>query len=159
MNEWMAQINAQPVAQGITQITGIQINPTDAGLEVVLESTGNLATPSSSTVGNALVAEISNAVLALPQDNASEQIWIQEGWDWLNYLKQGETLALSDPDADYPDWAEVQIHFCSPYGNYSGTYEARIESYREVETMWNSGDSDSIESIKQYQVSHLKKLL
>ena len=97
------------------------------------------------------------AGLAWAEQIAEREIWIKEGWDWLTYLKSGETLDISDPEADYPDWAEVRIHFCSPNENYSGTYEARIEAYREVETMWNSGDPTSIEAIKQYRVIHLVK--
>ncbi len=97
------------------------------------------------------------AGLAWAEQIAERDIWVKEGWEWLSYLKSGETLAISDPEADYPDWVDVQIHFCSPDRPYSGTYEARIEAYREVETMWNSGDLDSIEVIKQYQVTRLVK--
>lgn len=88
---------------------------------------------------------------------AEREIWIKEGWEWLSYLKSGETLAISDPEADYPEWAEVKINFCKPDGSERGIYEARIEAHREVETMWNSGDPDSIETIKQYQVTRLIK--
>ncbi|GAB4304309.1 MAG: hypothetical protein Kow0091_05950 [Geminocystis sp.] len=88
---------------------------------------------------------------------AEREIWIKEGWDWLTYLKSGETLAISDSEADYPDWAEVKINFCKPDGSERGVYEARIEAHTEVETMWNSGDPDSIETIKQYHVTRLIK--
>ncbi len=97
------------------------------------------------------------AGLAWAEQIVEREIWIKEGWEWLTYLKSVETLAISDPEADYPDWADVRIHFCSPDKNYSGTYEARIEAYKEVETMWNSGDRTSIETIKQYRVSRLVK--
>ncbi|MGJ3251640.1 MAG: sucrase ferredoxin [Elainellaceae cyanobacterium] len=95
------------------------------------------------------------AGLAWAEQIAEREIWIKEGWDWLNYLKSGETLAISDPDADYPDWAEVRIDFSSPDGNISGAYEARIEAHSQVTTMWNSGSEQWMESVKQYQVTHL----
>ncbi|NCJ08651.1 sucrase ferredoxin [Synechococcales cyanobacterium C] len=95
------------------------------------------------------------AGLAWAEQIAEREIWIREGWDWLHYLKQGETLDISDPEADYPDWVEVRIHFRAPNGCRAGTYEARIEAGGQVETMWNSGDLTSIEAVKQYQVSRL----
>jgi hypothetical protein len=89
---------------------------------------------------------------------AEREIWIQEGWNWLHYLKRGETLAISDPDADYPDWAEVRIHFTSPDGERSGVYEARIEAWGQVTTLWSSGDesSNSIRSVTCIKLNRSK---
>jgi hypothetical protein len=98
------------------------------------------------------------AALAWAEQIAEREIWIKEGWNWLNYLKHGETLAIDNPNADYPDWVEVQIHFTSPDGSLSGTYEARIEACGQVTTMWNSGNAKWLETIKQYQVSRLDKV-
>lgn len=72
--EWMAQM--EPSA---TQVTGVQVNATDTGLEITLEADAPLATPSTSVVGNALIAEIPNAVLALPEGDAFEQFGPAEG--------------------------------------------------------------------------------
>jgi iron complex outermembrane recepter protein len=57
----------QWLAQSLVQVTGVRLNPSVNGLEVVLETAaGSLSAPVTSTVGNALIAEIPNAVLALP---------------------------------------------------------------------------------------------
>ncbi|MEL6263847.1 MAG: TonB-dependent siderophore receptor [Cyanobacteria bacterium J06626_6] len=59
VTEWVAQIEAS-----LVQITDVRIEETDAGLQVVLETAeGTLAEPTTSVSGNALILEISNAVL------------------------------------------------------------------------------------------------
>jgi hypothetical protein len=98
------------------------------------------------------------AGLAKFEQIAEREVWIQEGWDWLSYLKWGETLAIDPSNADAPNWAEVRIHFISLNGERSGVYEARIEACGQVITMWSSGDELSLEPVKQYQVSYLHKV-
>ena len=59
VGEWLAQLTIQ--------ITDVQLNPTENGIEIVLETTeGQLPIPSTSVTGNALIADIPNAVLTLP---------------------------------------------------------------------------------------------
>ncbi|NEQ23668.1 MAG: TonB-dependent siderophore receptor, partial [Microcoleus sp. SIO2G3] len=58
VDEWLTQI----AQAGIAQITAVQLNPTAGGIEVTLETTGQLE-PATSTVGNALIIDIPNAVL------------------------------------------------------------------------------------------------
>ncbi|MBE9080471.1 sucrase ferredoxin [Romeria aff. gracilis LEGE 07310] len=96
--------------------------------------------------------------LAWAEQITEREIWIKVGWNWLNYLKSGKALAISDPGADYPDRAEIRIDFNSPDGNISGAYEARIEAHGQVTTMWNSGGEQWLEPVKQYQVTHLIKV-
>lgn len=55
---WMAQI-----AQAQVQITDVQVTATKAGLAITSETTEPLEAPSTSTVGNAMIADILNAVL------------------------------------------------------------------------------------------------
>ncbi|MBE7385543.1 MAG: TonB-dependent receptor [Leptolyngbya sp. SIO1E4] len=56
--------------EAVVQITDIQVTPTANGLEVILTTAeGDLAAPSFSAVGNAQIAEIPNAVLALPDSD------------------------------------------------------------------------------------------
>lgn len=63
VDEWLTQI-----AQATVQITGVRVESTEAGLQVVLETAaGELAAPTTRSLGNALIAEFSNAVLALPE--------------------------------------------------------------------------------------------
>ena len=61
VTEWLAQSTAAPV-----QITGVQLNATPQGLELQLETIGELVQPATSIVGNALIVNINNATLALP---------------------------------------------------------------------------------------------
>jgi iron complex outermembrane receptor protein len=63
--EWLAQSTAVPV-----QITGVQLNSTAQGLELQLETTGELSqSAATSVVGNALIVDIDNATLALVDGN------------------------------------------------------------------------------------------
>lgn len=69
VDAWVAQIEASRV-----QITGIRLDPTEMGLQLVLETVnGDLAAPTTTVSGNALVVEIPNAVLALPDGNEFQQ--------------------------------------------------------------------------------------
>jgi iron complex outermembrane recepter protein len=76
VDEWLAQIAQAPT----TQITGIRLNSTDAGLEVILETVEEqLTEPLTSVVGNALILEIPNARLALPDGEEFQQANPAEG--------------------------------------------------------------------------------
>lgn len=68
VDEWMAQI-----AQAQVQVTGVRVTSTETGLEITLETSVPLEAPSTSVVGNALIADISNAVLALPDGEEFQQ--------------------------------------------------------------------------------------
>ncbi|BAY85863.1 TonB-dependent receptor [Calothrix parasitica NIES-267] len=62
----LTQENINPA---IIQITGVRSQQTSNGLEIVLETLqGNLLTPTTTTDGNTLIADIQNAVLTLPND-------------------------------------------------------------------------------------------
>jgi len=62
VDEWMAQI-----AQTQVQVIGVRVTTTETGLEIILEASKPLEPPTTSVVGNALIADIFNAVLALPE--------------------------------------------------------------------------------------------
>ncbi len=69
------------IAQGnaIVRVTGVQVNPTDNALEVILETPqADLLQPETRTEGRTLIADIPNAILALPEgirrDNPAEGI-------------------------------------------------------------------------------------
>lgn len=62
VTEWLAQIE-----ETLVQITEIQVNPTEQGVAIVLETSADaLSIPTTETEGNRLTAVIPNAVLALP---------------------------------------------------------------------------------------------
>lgn len=63
---------AQLLVQGnnisVTKVTGVKVNSTDKGIEVILESaTAEALKTVKNNQGNSFIADISNAVLALPQ--------------------------------------------------------------------------------------------
>jgi hemoglobin/transferrin/lactoferrin receptor protein len=72
VKEWVAQIEAAET-QAPVQITQVQLTPVDSGLEITLETLDNkpLQIDASQffTESDAQVAEIANAVLALPDGN------------------------------------------------------------------------------------------
>lgn len=74
--EWMAQIEASQA-----QITGVRLDVTDASLQVMLETAENreLTVASTTVSGNALITEIPNATLALPEGNEFQQFEPVEG--------------------------------------------------------------------------------
>ena len=60
----LTQENTTPA---IVQITGVRLQQTDNGLQVILETPqGDLSSPTTRTNGNTLIADIQNAVLNLP---------------------------------------------------------------------------------------------
>jgi iron complex outermembrane recepter protein len=69
VKDWMAQIEAAE-PQNLVQITQVQVNPTDSGLEILLVTQDNQSlavdVQQFRSSGNSLIAEIDNAVLNLP---------------------------------------------------------------------------------------------
>ncbi|MEO0377757.1 MAG: TonB-dependent receptor plug domain-containing protein, partial [Cyanobacteria bacterium P01_A01_bin.17] len=62
VTEWLAQIEETQI-----QVTGVQVNPTEQGLSILLETAADdLTIPATTIEGNQLTAIIPNAVLALP---------------------------------------------------------------------------------------------
>ncbi|MGF1521431.1 MAG: sucrase ferredoxin [Leptolyngbyaceae cyanobacterium] len=88
------------------------------------------------------------------------ELWMQYGWHWLNYCKMGKTLAIDtahdEPDAD---WANVRIDFKAPNNQEASAYEARVEVCGEVMTQWKSGEEHPLKSVKQYQVTQLRRVV
>lgn len=89
---------------------------------------------------------------------AEREIWMQIGWEWLNYLKSGQVLAIDPTNPEAPDWAEIVIHFADPQMGVCGTYEARIEVHCLVQSAENSGHNQPRREVKQYRVSHLHRI-
>ncbi|MDF5728704.1 MAG: sucrase ferredoxin [Rhizonema sp. PD38] len=83
------------------------------------------------------------------------EIWMQEGWDWLNDHKSGQILASDEVNED---WANIRIDFTTTNGSMKSAYEARVEANGFVMTAGNSGDDLSLEEVKQYRVSCLVKV-
>jgi len=83
------------------------------------------------------------------------ELWMQFGWEWLSYLKAGQTLAIDPDNEDWEaDWAEVRIDYASPDGTVQGAYTARVEVSSTVLTQWSS-KTPELEAVKQYRVCDL----
>ena len=104
--EWMAQIEASRV-----QITNVRVESTDAGLQLILETAdGELAAPTETVSGNALVAEIPNAVLALPEGDEFQQFEPAEGFALVQVTElPGDRVQVVITGADAPPTAEMSI--------------------------------------------------
>ncbi|WP_416669913.1 TonB-dependent siderophore receptor [Egbenema bharatensis] len=102
--EWLAQLEASRV-----QITGVRIETTETGLQVVLETAaGELSAPTTEAVGNALIAEIPNAVLALPEGDSFEQFNPAEGIALVSVTGlPGDRVRVSITGTDAPPEAQV----------------------------------------------------
>lgn len=111
---------------------------------------------------------------------AEREIWMQQGWDWLNYHKSGQTIAIDqgrwyrvrqllrlipskrlrfilDHRSPGAKWAVVQIDFASPDGTIAGHYTARIEEHGQVMTAFRSGTQVKLQPVKQYRVTQFDK--
>ncbi|MGF1518698.1 MAG: TonB-dependent siderophore receptor [Nodosilinea sp.] len=97
--DWMAQI-----AQSVVQITGVRLETTEAGLQVVLETVaGELSAPTTRSLGNALIAEFPNAVLALPDGGEFTQASPAEGIALVTATNlAGNTVQVAITGVDAP---------------------------------------------------------
>ncbi|MES1023341.1 AMIN domain-containing protein [Gloeocapsa sp. BRSZ] len=60
----------QPAIAGVVQVTGIQLNPTDAGVEIIIETADNTVPQTFISRDNqTLLIDVSNAQLRLAQGN------------------------------------------------------------------------------------------
>ncbi|WP_439343044.1 TonB-dependent receptor plug domain-containing protein [Vacuolonema iberomarrocanum] len=106
VEEWAVQI-----AQSQVTITGVRVDETEADLQIVLDTAGGeLSAPSTQTVGNALIVEIPNAVLDLPESELFEQFDSATGIALIrvtNMLNGRVQVSITGTDA--PPQAEVSI--------------------------------------------------
>ncbi len=113
---------------------------------------------------------------------AEREIWLQIGWDWLDYNKSGRTLRKGLKGIKrylYPllrlvpskraqfflerwtqdaTWAEVEIHFSTADLAAAGKYRARVEEIEPVLTASKSpkpGEPIELATAPQYRVSYL----
>ncbi|PSB66878.1 TonB-dependent siderophore receptor, partial [filamentous cyanobacterium CCP1] len=98
------------VAQGtVVQITAVRLNSTADGLEVILETIdGQELSPATSIVGNALIADIPNAVLALPDGNEFQQANPIEGIALISVTElPNNRIRVAITGVDAPPIAEL----------------------------------------------------
>jgi iron complex outermembrane recepter protein len=101
IEDWSAQIEAS-----IIEITGVRVESTEAGLQVVLETAeGSLEVPETRSIGNALIADIPNATIAeeFSQANPIEGIALVS----VTSLP-GDRVRVAITGTDAPPVAEVR---------------------------------------------------
>jgi iron complex outermembrane recepter protein len=105
VGEWVAQIE-----QATVQVTGVQVNPAEAGVEVVLQTAeGTLSEPVVSTVGNALIADIPDAVLTLPDQEEFLAYNPTEGVALVAVTSTPTGIRVAITGTDAPPVADVSI--------------------------------------------------
>ena len=106
VDEWMAQISQAAVVQ----ITGVRLNETPEGIELVLETSGELEVPEPSVVGSAAIADIPNAVLALPDGGDFLATAPAEGIALVNVINlPGDRVRVAITGADAPPIVEIGV--------------------------------------------------
>ncbi|NEQ32181.1 MAG: TonB-dependent receptor, partial [Leptolyngbya sp. SIO4C5] len=115
VEEWVSQMEAQEaaaipteLAQALIQITGVNVSTDGDRLELILEANGELATPETSIVGDALTADIPNAVLNLPEGKTFEQFSPAEGIALVSVRNRPDGgVRVSITGTDAPPQAQV----------------------------------------------------
>ncbi|MEG5140653.1 MULTISPECIES: TonB-dependent siderophore receptor [unclassified Microcoleus] len=81
------------ISQSVVQVTGVRLNPTQAGLEVILVSAeGQVLQAKTRTEGKTLIAEISNAQLVLPD---GQEFRAQNPFEGINLVTVTQVDASS----------------------------------------------------------------
>jgi len=104
--DWMAQI-----AQALVQVTGVRVEVTESGLQVVLETAeGELPTPTTRSVGNALIADFSGVTLALPNGNEFSQANPIEGIALVSVTSlPDDRVRVAITGVEAPPMADVRV--------------------------------------------------
>ncbi|WP_202925024.1 TonB-dependent siderophore receptor [Myxacorys almedinensis] len=90
VSEWMAQTEAQQAQ--LVRVTGVKLNPTQQGLEIVLETeNGQALQATQQAQGDTLILTVPNAVLALSSGQAFEADKPGEGIDRVTVMQADAT--------------------------------------------------------------------
>ncbi|MEM1256755.1 MAG: TonB-dependent siderophore receptor [Cyanobacteria bacterium P01_H01_bin.21] len=96
------------IAQSQVVITGVRVEETETGAQIVLETTNSeLATSSRQTIGNALIVDIQNAVLALPGGGEFQQTNPTESITSVAVTNSGAGVRVEMIGIEAPPTAEV----------------------------------------------------
>lgn len=96
------------LAQAATQITGVRVEPDGEQLRIVIDADRDLPEPSTSVVGNAVVAEIPNAVLVLPEGGNLEQFAPGPGIALVSVTNEpGNRVRISITGSNWPPAVNV----------------------------------------------------
>jgi iron complex outermembrane recepter protein len=131
LEEWRLQ-----VAQAGVQVTNVRVDATETGLEIVLEtSAGALDMPATTVVGNALIADIPNAALALPGGNDFLAANPAEGIALVTVSPRGEGIRVAITGAEAPPTAEVRTEATSLVLSVVAGTEAAAETEEAIQVI------------------------
>ncbi|MBD2252788.1 sucrase ferredoxin [Nostoc parmelioides] len=113
---------------------------------------------------------------------AEREIWMQMGWEWLNYEKTGRILAQDEGGSqkkllkiifkrlpcpklkllverwnEQATWVKLAINYTHKEGDNWGTYTALVKQTGTVTTKLKSGDDVPLARVNQYGVEELGK--
>jgi len=91
--------------------------------------------------------------LSVYEQVAEREIFMRQGWWWVNYLKDIQTLEFDEAE----NRAEIWLSYTTPDGRISGAYQATVAFSHQVSTLGRSGDRQPL-PVKQYRVSRLEKV-
>ncbi|MEM1427311.1 MAG: TonB-dependent receptor plug domain-containing protein, partial [Cyanobacteria bacterium P01_H01_bin.130] len=101
--------NSTITAQTTIQITDIQLTPTDTGMDLVVVTEGGPFPPSTTeVVGNALIAEISDATLALPDGESFQVFSPADGIALVEAAQIEQSVQLTITGMDAPPVADIR---------------------------------------------------
>jgi hypothetical protein len=86
------------------------------------------------------------------------EVWMREGWAWLDCQVDGEVVAAHEPatDDEKVAWAEVVLRYVRPDGR-RGRYEGRVELSRTLDIL-GSTKNEHTHVAAQYQVVALQHM-
>jgi len=97
------------LAQSTVQITGVQINPTETGFEILLATATNQQPAiTTAVIGNALIADIPNAVLALPDGDKFQTVNPVDGIALVTVTPRGTGVRVAVTGVEAPPIANVR---------------------------------------------------
>ena len=85
---------------------------------------------------------------------AEREIFVQEGWDWIDYQKSVAILELNQSQG----WAKVRIDFAATEGSTSGAYEMTVEKFGTVQPA-RCMNAEAMVEYQRHRVSHLVKVV
>lgn len=94
-----------------TRVTGVQVQTTETGLEIVLQSEdGMLRVPTSEVEGNILIADIPNAVLDLPNGQEFQQSNPASDIKWIRVTNRSvDTVRVAVMGQNSPPLANIRV--------------------------------------------------
>lgn len=91
--------------------------------------------------------------LSVYEQVAEREVFMRQGWWWVNYLKDIQTLEFDEAEKR----AEIWLSYTTPDSRISGVYQATVAFSHQVSTLSRTGDRQPL-SVKQYMVTRLEKV-